>query len=206
MPEAQPGPHLPFRPDEPASGSEPDRPDHLAADLARLVSEARSADAVRARARERSLRQQATADATVTGLLLDLAEEQAELTICTAAGRIHQGRVTAVGRDFAVVQTAAGDACVVLQSVATVRRSPRHWIPDTTGDRPAPRAVSLAAHLAGIAPLRPRVAIVTSGELNAVVGELRSVGQDVATVVLDGDPPTSVYVALGSVSEVLVSG
>jgi hypothetical protein len=152
------------------------------------------------------LRQQATADATMTGLLVDLAEEGTEVTVRTNAGRAHHGAIVTVGRDFVIVGAAAGYTCIVLDALAAVRRRPGRHQPDTTSHRPAPRSVTLAAHLADLAPEGPRVAVAVAGEPALLTGQLRAVGRDIATLRLDGDPPVTAYVALRSVSEVLVSG
>jgi hypothetical protein len=181
-------------------------PDPLDADLARLVGDARVTQAAQSRARERSLRQQATAEATLVGLLVDLAEEGAEVTVRTSAGRAHQGPIVAIGRDFVIVGARAGYTCIVLDALAAVRRRPGRHPSDTSGDRPAPRLVTLAAHLADLAPEGRRVAVAVTGEPALLTGELRAVGRDIATLRLDGDPPVTAYVALRSVSEVLVSG
>ena len=87
-----------------------------------------------------------------------------------------------------------------------MRRRPGQRAPDATGDRAAARPIGLISYLAGLAPDRPRVTVVVSGEPTALVGELRTVCRDIATLRLDGEPPVTAYVALGSLSEVLVSG
>jgi hypothetical protein len=56
--------------------------------------------------------------------------------------------------------------------------------------------------LAGLAPERPRVVLVAGGELAA--GELRSVGADVVTLRLDGDPTSLCYVAAAAISEAII--
>jgi hypothetical protein len=217
------------------SGAPGESADELAADLARLVGTAHSADAVRERVHQRSLHDQAAADALLVGLLVDLAEEDADITIRMASGRLHRGRVRAVGRDFVVLgppgrsdaatvgasspsgaaATAGGAAgegvaiqetCLAMHAISVVRRRPGPRGRDATGDRPAARAVGLTSYLAGLAPERPRVAIVVAGEPTTVVGELRAVGRDVATIRLDGEARVTAYVALDSLSEVLVSG
>ena len=122
------------------------------------------------------------------------------------SGRTHQGAIRAVGRDFAVVGPPGQETCLVLAAVATIRRRPGRRVADATGDRAAARQLSLAAYLGALAPDRPRIAMVVTGEAAMLTGELRAVGRDIATVRLDGEPPIAAYVALGSLSEVLVSG
>jgi hypothetical protein len=180
--------------------------DPLDVDLARLVGDAQAGQAVRSRAQERWLRHQATTEATLVGILVDLAEEGAEVTLRTNAGRTHQGPIVAIGRDFVIVGAGPSYTCIVVDALVAVRRRPGRHHADTTGDRPAPRSVTLAEHLADLAPEGPRVAIAVAGEPALLSGELRTVGRDIATLRLDGEPPVTAYVALGSVSEVLVSG
>ena len=44
------------------------------------------------------------------------------------------------------------------------------------------------------------------GTSESLTGELRSVGQDVVVVRMDGDPPSTVYVATDRVDEVALDG
>jgi hypothetical protein len=56
--------------------------------------------------------------------------------------------------------------------------------------------------LSVLAADRPRVLIVTTADAEGVAGELRSVGRDVVTVRLDGDPRAGAYVAITAIAEV----
>ena len=69
-----------------------------------------------------------------------------------------------------------------------------------------PLAASMADMLTELAVEHPRVRVVVLGEPEAMVGQLRSVGVDVVTLRMAGEPPTTVYVRLGSVSELSVLG
>ena len=55
--------------------------------------------------------------------------------------------------------------------------------------------------LSVLAADRPRVLIVTVADANGVAGELRSVGRDVVTLRLDGEPRATAYVAIGAIAE-----
>jgi hypothetical protein len=66
--------------------------------------------------------------------------------------------------------------------------------------------VTLADVLAGLAGERPRVRMVVAGGHEVVAGELRSVGADVATLRLDGEPGGAVYVRLDAVRAVTLLG
>jgi hypothetical protein len=176
-------------------------------DLTRLVGEIRATDAARGRSRERWLRQQATEDATLAGVLTDLADEGADVTVRLRSGRPANGRIVRLGKDFFVLQSDPGASVVVIaqRAVTAIRRRPGDRGPDTTGDRARSQATSLAAYLAAIAPERPRVAASVTGEPGVLVGELRSAGRDVLTLVVDGEPPVTVYLALVSLESLSVS-
>jgi hypothetical protein len=176
-------------------------------DLTRLVGDVRATDAARARSRERSLRQQATEDATLEGVLADLADEGADVTIRLRSGASASGRIVALGADFFVLRSDPGGLAAVVSrpALSSVRRRPGDRGPDTTGDQGRSHAASLAAYLAGLAPEHPRVAVTATGESGQLVGHLRSAGRDVLTLVVDGDPPVTVYLALVSLESLSVS-
>jgi hypothetical protein len=62
--------------------------------------------------------------------------------------------------------------------------------------------LGLAEMLSVLAAERPRVLVVTLASDEGVAGELRSVGRDVVTIRLDGDPQASAYVAVDAIAEV----
>lgn len=172
--------------------------------LVDLLDEARAADRGGSRVRERWLRRQAEEGATLAGTLLDLAERGSAVAVRTTTGRVSHGAVVAVGTDFVVLRAEdRRDVCVRLAAVATVRPQVGERHVSATGDRPAPLDLLLVEVLAGLAPDRPRVALVTSaGEL--IAGELIAVGADVVTLRLDGDRRTLCYVAATAVDEVVI--
>jgi len=182
----------------------------LEADLARLVGDTRTADAVRARIRERNLRVAAGAGATLSGILLDLAEGRTTISARTTFGRTLHGRVTIVASDAVVIETAGGlPTYVRLDAIAWLRRLPGRVPPAAAaGDRPAPRSTTFAALAGELAGERPRVTLAVLGEPAVLSGELVAAGTDVLTVRLDGEPPVTAYVSLAQVSEltVLASG
>lgn len=171
--------------------------------LLTLLDDAKASDARAARERQRWLRRQAEEEATLVGTLLDLAERGSLLSLRTTTGRAHHGRVVAVGTDFVVVGGEGSRTCVRLGAVSSVRPAAgeRHGAP--TGGRTAPLDLLLVEVLAGLAPERPRVAVVTAAD-GAVSGDLLAVGADVVTVRLDGNPRTPCYVALAAVLEAVV--
>ena len=175
--------------------------DRLLADLNRWAADRRADAAAAARARERSLRQQAAETATLAGVLVDLAERRAAVVVRTSSGIVHRGRLVAVGQDFAAL-TGDGDrapATFVATAALVSVRPVDGPAAAATGDR-APSDLDLGSVLAGAAVERPRVRVAVGVE--QVVGELLAAGLDVVTVRTDGDPPAVVYVPLASVSEV----
>jgi hypothetical protein len=194
--------------------------DRLLGDLGRWAADARAAEAADARSRERWLRHQAAEEATLPGIALDLAERADAVVLKTTAGRAHRGRLVAVARDVWVLRSdssdgtagpvgMAGSTFVATDSIATLRTQPGGSgkpTPEAAGARPVPLASSMAEMLTDLAVEQPRVRVVVEGEPEAMVGQLRSVGVDVATLRVAGLPPTTVYVRLGSVSELSVLG
>jgi len=186
-------------------------------DIERWVAEVRARDAVDARQRERWLRRQAEDEAAFAGLLLGLAERRAAVVVTTVGGRHHVGRVEAVGADFAALST--GGARITLVSLAAVAAvkvakatGPRQG--DSFGAGVAADArspggppatgvtvpgVTMADVIGHAVERRPRVRVY-AGAAQAG-GDLRSLGADVVTLQIDGNPPSLAYLRLASVSE-----
>jgi len=177
-------------------------------ELVDLLDESRSREAARSRSRERSLRQQATESAGLAGLLLSAAEQSLRLTVRCTSGRAYQGTVVTVGEDFcAVVSDAAVETYIAFTAITAIRPERAVGPGEAADDRPPPLGIRLGEVLSQEAPDRPRVALVAAGDPEPVVGTLRTVGVDVATIELEGRRDI-VYVRLPSVTEVsfLASG
>lgn len=193
--------------DRPVAFGAMDEVEGLLADLARWTADSRVDDAARCRMRERWLRQQAEEDARFAGVVLDLSEAGAVVALRLTTGRTLQGRIVTVARDFCVLRHDAGTATLLaFSAIATVRPEPGYRAGKAASERVAPVDARLADVLVGLAGERPRVRIVVDGAGEALAGELRSVGADVATVRLDGGRGGTVYVQLGSVREVTLLG
>ena len=178
--------------------------DGFLASLDHVVADAVAEEAARERSQTRVLRQIAEEEATFAGVALDLAERSASVVARTSSGRVHRGRVLAVGRDFVVLRDGAGPPAVLAMSaLSSLRPQPGSASVDTAGGRGAPLAVGLAALLVGLAAERPRVQVSAVGD-EPLAGQLRSVGVDVLTVRLDGDTGLRAHVRLGAVTEVLL--
>jgi hypothetical protein len=172
----------------------------LSGRLERWLAEARSADAAATRARERWLRLQADESATFAGVLVDLAERRTPVVVAGVAGRRHRGTIVAVATDFCAVRTPSGrDVLLAFRGIASVRPDSRHA---ATGDRVVRADLGLPEMLSVLAAERPRVLVVTTAGDEGIAGELRSVGRDVVTISLDGDPKASAYVSVTAIAEV----
>jgi len=181
-------------------------------DVERWAAESRALDAVETRVRERWLRRQAEEEATFAGVLLAMAEREQPVVVTTTVAGRHVGPVEAVGADFVALRTPGGCTTVVtLESIVAVHGAGMA----RTGPRPSPAAggrdgegvaggghrpvmVTMAEVLAHGVGHRPRVQLQAGGA--QLVGELRSVGADVVTLLADGDPPKLVYLRLPSLS------
>jgi hypothetical protein len=170
--------------------------------LERWAAEARVDEAARLRTRERWLRRQAEEESTLAGVLADLLEAGRAVTVHTRSGRRHRGPVRAVGADFVAVGATPGPALVALGAVASLRTHPGEA--PVLGDREVAGSLRLADVVAGLAEDRERLVLVTS-DGDALAGVLVSVGRDVV-LLRGGEPPTTCYVPLASLHEVVIGG
>ncbi|MPZ89599.1 MAG: hypothetical protein GEU81_16350 [Nitriliruptorales bacterium] len=171
--------------------------------LHRAVDEARADEAVRARSRERWLRQQAHEAAEFNGTLLDLLERGAGVAVQTASGALYRGRLVGLARDVCSIRTEAGRRVWIRLAAVTAVR-PHGGIRHPADDERTEREdVEFAEVLARLAEDRPRVQLVTAGASGSVSGELQAVGADVVTM-LEGGGRDPCYVSLPSVLAVSV--
>lgn len=158
--------------------------DDLVAAFARWAADERVSEAARKRTRERWLRQQATEDATLSGILTDLAERRSEV-VATTRSRQLVGRLLGVAFDFFVLEDRDGAGVLVAtEHLASV--SPRDAQgADPSGNRPPPLSLRMVDALVMLAADRSPIRLgLTDGA--AVQGDLVAVGRDVVT--LRGDP------------------
>ncbi len=166
--------------------------------LERWLATARADDAAAARARERWLRQMAEESSSFAGVLLDLAERGAPVIVQTRGGRRHRGTIIVVGVDFVALHTAQrADLLVAYTGIASVRTD---GVSAPVGDRQVTFALDLAEAVAALASDRPRVLVHAGADGEGTSGELRSAGEDVVTVQLDGNAGAA-YVPIASISE-----
>jgi len=187
--------------------------------LDRWVADARADEASLRRKRERWLAQQAQEEATLLGVLADLAERGVCLGLRLRCGQVVQGQVRVVGRDFVVVATPArtggsrrsgrarreGDVLVALGEITAVRTPPGEGL--ASGDRAVTSRSTLAEAVTRLVAERERVVVALVGDHHLVRGTLWSVGQDVVVVRLDDDslPAAMAYVPLGAIAQVSLS-
>jgi len=173
----------------------------LASRLEAWLAEARVERSADARSREHWLRAAADADATFSGVLLDLAERGVPLAVATVAGRRHRGVVEVVGADFVALRAGPRREVLVAQrAIASVRTAPAAGV--SIGERVVTTDLRLGDVLGELATERARVTLFLLDASEAVTGELRSVGQDVVTVRTDGEDRGAAYLRTDAVAEV----
>ncbi len=154
--------------------------DALIASFRAWAAAERAGRAAGDRSRERWLRQQATETATLIGVLVDLAERRAGVTLATG-GEVVTGRLTGVGTDAALVvaERSGAPTVVAVDHVSSVRVAEGDR--DTTGDRPAPGDWGLRDVLEAFGAERLPVRLAPSGG-EPLSGVIVGVGADVCTL------------------------
>jgi hypothetical protein len=172
----------------------------LATELALLVGEARAADAAKARRRERHLRATAAADASLVGVLMDLADSATVLAFGTTEGLVIEGRLMIVAVDAVGIEGRDGlTTYLPLRALTTVEPgTPAATEP--SGNRPASGRTRFAVLLAELATRREHVTIRLGNA--EIVGDLHAAGVDIISVRTAGDPPRTRYLAMDQVSGV----
>lgn len=180
--------------------------DDLVAAFARWAADERVREAARQRSRERWLRQQASEEATLAGILTDLAERRAEVVVTTRTRQM-AGWLLGVAKDFFVLEDRDRAGVLVatehLASISPLTRDAQRA--DPSGERPPPLSLLLVDALVMLTADRSPVRLgLVDGE--AVLGDLVAVGRDVVTLRRGpqegGRGPTrpgNLYVALASI-------
>ncbi len=177
-----------------------DRDNDALAGWSRWLADCRVDEAVAARARQRSLEQQAAQESSITGVLLDLGERGRPVTVKTAGGRCCHGRIAAVGADFVVVCDDNDDQLLIpTASIATISTSPAQR--RVTGARLRPSAV-LADMVHELAADHAQVEVMVVDE--RVSGLLKTAGADVIAVAVDQPLDDRVHVATAAIDHLVV--
>jgi hypothetical protein len=164
------------------------------------LADLRVDDAAHARARRAWLRRQAEEEATLVGVLADLAERLRAVIIETEVGQRHQGLLLVVGLDFCALRTTIGTPVLIrYDAVASVRPAPHDAGP--VGDRVVGPSATLRGALGALAGSRARVIVRVRGG-TALQGELRAMGTDL--MILRLDDRSAAYVPLTSLGELSV--
>jgi hypothetical protein len=164
--------------------------------LERWLSELRTEEAARSRARVGALRAHAAEDATVVGVLADLHERGVQVLVTTTGGRRHRGEVLLVGPDAVVLRVGSQEWLITpLTSVASVRMvggDPVH------GEGSVTTTSRLGRIVAAAAPPGEWMRVSVGGE--AFGGTVVAVSAEVAVMRLDNGDVT--YVNLAAVEEI----
>lgn len=182
----------------------PDRPVDLTADdplaaLQRWVADGQVDEATRARSRRRWLKNAATEEATLGGVLLDLAERRRPVIVRTLAGHRVAGPIIAVGADFVGVADARlGDTLMPTTRIATVQPAPGDDLP--AGDRRHDVVLAFGDALMELAAERPEVMVGVGDE--TLGGEVRTASTEVVTLVIADERREPISIALTAIDHV----
>lgn len=172
--------------------------------LRRLVEDEWARAAAAERGRTRRLREQAAEEGTLAGTLLDAAESRVPVQVRTVGARLHQGTVLGIGEDFCALRMPDGRwLYVALHGITSVRVDGGARLGDA-GTRSEVADRTLAEVLAHLAPERPRAILWLGSDRDPVIGELRSVGHDIATIGLDGPSRQVAHIRLAALTEAVV--
>jgi hypothetical protein len=175
--------------------------DPLAA-LHAWIAEGQVDEAARARARQRWLERQAAEEATLAGVLVDLAERGRPVLVTTRGGHRLSGPVRAVGADFGVVrETRLGDVVFPIDRIGSIRAAPGDGLP--AGTTPVTFGLTFGAGVTELAADRPHVVVSAAGETHR--GTLASAGADVITVLLDAARRETVHVATSAIDHLVIT-
>ncbi|MDA8047970.1 MAG: hypothetical protein M0Z30_22505 [Actinomycetota bacterium] len=188
-------------------------PDDLLAELSRWAAAERVGRAAGERSRLRALVDQSAAEATWSGILVDLAEVGAEVTLSLRGARRVVGRLVGTGRDLVVIERARrGPVLVPVGAISSVIPSAGHPPPEIPGrfgagrageprpggQRPPALDLGLADALDALGADGAPVTVHTADE--SFHGVVSACGQDLVTVRAEGAERRPVHIALGAIT------
>lgn len=169
-------------------------------DLEIELADARLDAAADARRRRRVEAELTTMESTLPALLAGWAAVRAEVSVESTSGRVHQGRVLAVGDDVVLMATVSGRVALRTGAIGAV------WSAADMVIDPRPSAIgstTMIEVLAGLAGTRETITVLRAGGAKTS-GELEWCGDDVACVAT-ADRGGRVYLSVASVNEVSFS-
>jgi hypothetical protein len=162
------------------------------------------AEAVEARARRHQRLAAASETASWLGTLRDLAERGARVSVTTRSRRRVSGWLVGLSTDRLVLAVTGEEMLHVrLAAVRLVRPEPGPPAPVATGDRAAPAEVTLEDVLDAVAERGGPVVLHLRDVADPLRGTLVGLGEDVATLRLEGPGRQTVYLPLAAIDAVI---
>jgi hypothetical protein len=158
------------------------------------------AEAARSRRRTAAWTQHGAADAGLAGVLLDLAEHRAEVTVSLTNDRSHRGAVLTVASTWVMMRTASDARAIIrLRSIATVGSTGYRA---SFGERCAPITLGFAPMLERSVEIGDQLTVCCGR--HSLRGELLGLGDELAMLAMDS--ATLRYVSIEAIDEVVTSG
>ena len=160
----------------------------------------RTDEAARSRRRTAAWMEHGPVDASLTGVLVDLAERGAEVVVTLSGGRIHRGVVLEVASTWVLIRTGSGDRVVIrLRCAESIDCT---GLPNSFGERSASTTMGFVATLDQLVDIGATITMRTAHQTTR--GELRLLGEEIAIVAIDA--MTMRYVSMEAVDEVTIAG
>lgn len=171
-----------------------------------LTDAAGHAEAVAARARRHERLAAAAGTASWLGTLRDLAERGVRVAVGTRSARTVSGWLIGLSTDHLVLALPADERLHLrLAAVRFVRPEPGPVAPAAMGDRAAPAEITVEDVLDAAAERGDPVVLHLRDVEDPVRGSLLGLGDDVATVRLEGPVGQAVYLPLEAIDAVVVA-
>jgi hypothetical protein len=169
-------------------------PDGLLTRLAAWAASQSTAQRAKERSRTRSLAEQSLAAAEWNGLLLDLTEARAHITVTLTGATTLAGRLAGMGRDFVHIHSSSTGRSVLiaLDAIASLTRSvkaPRS-IPPAGADRRPAHDLTFTSALEALAGERSPVSLHLRSA-DRIDGDLVALGSDFLTL---APPPPNTFI------------
>lgn len=163
------------------------------------MATSRTDEAARNRRRTAAWREHGPVDASLAGVLLDLADRGTEVLLSLTGGRSHRVVIIEVAATWVLARTRADD-CVLLR-LRCVASLDCCALPLSFGERSAPVTAGFVATLHRLAEVGDVITMWSGAQTTS--GELRVLGDEIAVVALDA--ATTRYVSLDEVDEVIIT-